>query len=89
MSEPKAPKIEFPCQYPIKVMGEAVDGFEIDVLEIVQRHSPDVTTDNMNTRRSAQGNYLSVTIVIEATGEEQLQILFADLKGHSAVRLVL
>ena len=84
MSEPKAPKIEFPCQYPIKVMGEAVEGFEI-----VKLHSPEVSADNMNTRGSAQGNYLSVTIVIEATGEEQLQALFADLKGHSAVRLVL
>ena len=89
MSEPKAPKIDFPCQYPIKVMGEAVEGFELDVLEIVKLHSPEVSADNMNTRGSAQGNYLSVTIVIEATGEEQLQALFADLKGHSAVRLVL
>jgi uncharacterized protein len=87
--EQQAPKIEFPCRYPIKVMGHATDGFERDVVDIVKRHAPAVEEQDVSSRPSAKGNYLSVTIVIEATGQEQLGILFADLKKLAAVKLVL
>ena len=84
-----APKIEFPCRYPIKIMGEATDGFTSDVLEIVSRHASDVSDTDLSTRASAKGNYLSLTVTINATGVAQLEALFADLKSLAAVRLVL
>ncbi|ALO46807.1 HP0495 family protein [Pseudohongiella spirulinae] len=87
--EQQAPKIEFPCRYPIKVMGHAIDGFEQAVIDTVRRHAPEVQEQDVSSRPSAKGNYLSVTIVIEATGQEQLEILFADLKRLTAVKLVL
>jgi putative lipoic acid-binding regulatory protein len=84
-----APTIEFPCQYPIKVMGEAVDDFRVDVVEIFRRHAPEVSDDQVTVRESAKGNYLSITVVIQATGEAQLTALFADLKAVDSVKLVL
>lgn len=87
--EQQAPKIEFPCRYPIKVMGHATEDFERDVFDTVKRHAPGVQEQHVSSRPSAKGNYLSVTIVIEATGQEQLEILFADLKRLTAVKLVL
>ena len=87
--EQQAPKIAFPCRYPVKVMGEAADGFEQDVLAIFQRHAPATSVDDMAARPSAKGNYLALTVTIEATGLEQLEALFADLKTLSAVKLVL
>ncbi len=88
-ADQEAPRITFPCRYPVKVMGEAADGFELQVLEIFQRHSPEVTEEHMVARPSAKGNYIALTITIEATGIEQLEMLFTDLKTLTAVKLVL
>ena len=33
--------IEYPCDFPIKVMGARVDGFAQAVIEVVLRHAPD------------------------------------------------
>lgn len=83
------PRIEFPCEYPIKIMGEAVEGFEADVLNVVRRHVEALPDDRVTRRPSAKGNYLALTVVIDATGLEQLERLFADLKSLAAVKLVL
>lgn len=88
-SDQEAPKITFPCAYPVKVMGEAAAGFELQVLEIFQRHAPGVSEQQMVARPSAKGNYIALTVTIEATGLAQLEALFADLKTLPAVRLVL
>lgn len=83
------PRIEFPCDYPIKIMGEAVDGFEAEVLKVVRRHVPGFSDERVTRRPSAKGNYLALTVVIEATGLQQLEQLFSDLKSLTAVKLVL
>lgn len=88
-SQQEPPRIEFPCDYPIKVMGEAVEGFEADVLDVVRRHVSALDNEQVSRRPSAKGNYLALTVVIEATGLEQLERLFADLKSLPAVKLVL
>lgn len=88
-AEQEAPRITFPCRYPVKVMGEAVVGFEQQVLEIFQVHAPDTHESHMVARPSAKGNYIALTITMEATGLEQLESLFADLKTLPAVKLVL
>lgn len=88
-AEQEAPKISFPCQYPVKVMGEAAEDFEQQVLAIFQRHAPDTRDEHVVARPSAKGNYMALTITMEATGLEQLESLFADLKTLPAVKLVL
>ena len=89
MTDVKAPKIEFPCRYPIKVMGHASPGFEQEIMALVQRHAPEVREEHMSVRPSNNGNYLALTLVIEATGVEQLSVMFADLRAHTSVKLVL
>jgi len=84
-----APKIEFPCEYPIKVMGLASETFQAEVLEVVGQHAAVIFPEKTTTRPSARGNYLSVTVVIEATGEKQIQNLFAELMGRENVKLVI
>lgn len=88
-NEQEKPKIEFPCRYPIKVMGHATESFVEEVMVIVRRHAPETHNDDVNSRPSAKGNYLSITVVIEAQGKEHLQTLFTDLKTLPAVKLVL
>ena len=86
---PGAPKIEFPCDYPIKIVGENLPDFESTVVAVTRRHAPEVTEERVSVRASRRGNYASVTIVIRATGEPQLKRLHQDLRRHPAVRLVL
>ena len=82
-------RIEFPCSYPIKVIGESVPGFRDEVLAIVRRFDATMALDKIKERPSRNGNYQSVTLLFWATGESQLQDLFVELKAYSAVRMVL
>lgn len=81
--------LEFPCDFPVKVMGAARDGFAQAVLEIVLRHAPDFAAATMEMRPSRAGNYLSLTCTIRATSKAQLDALYRELTGHPWVRVVL
>jgi uncharacterized protein len=83
------PQIEFPCDYPIKVIAEAEVGLVQTLMLIAKKHDPTIVEDKMKERESRNGNYRAVTIDFWATGEPQLKRLFEDLKGCAAVRLVL
>ena len=83
------PRIEFPCDYPIKVMGEPTEDFAEAVLEIVRRHDPGMCAERVGYRASSNGRYLSVQVVITATGTEQITALFEDLKASGRVAMVL
>lgn len=86
----RPPRIDFPCQdYPIKVIGDAGEGFATLVLEVVRRHAPDLDEASLSLRDSRNGRYLSVQLRITATGAEQLQAINADLKETGRVRMVL
>ena len=85
----KAPAIEFPCDYPIKVLGKAHELFRETVLAVVARYDAEFCRDRVQEKNSAQGNYVSLTIWITATGETQLKELFEDLKATGLVTMVL
>jgi putative lipoic acid-binding regulatory protein len=81
--------LKFPTDFPIKVMGRRADGFAQQVLEIVLRHAPDFEASTLEMRASREGNYLSVTVTINATSREQLDNLYRELSGHPMVVMVL
>ncbi|SDR84367.1 hypothetical protein SAMN05216421_0431 [Halopseudomonas xinjiangensis] len=83
------PRIEFPCRYPIKIIGEAGEGFTELVVNIVERHAPDENTRLVDVRDSKNGRFLSVRVELTATGPEQLQALHVDLKATGRVHMVL
>jgi putative lipoic acid-binding regulatory protein len=84
-----APQVEFPCDYPVKVMGLDVDGFSEAIIEIIRRHAPDLKDENISFRPSKHGKYLAVNVIILAQGVEQLQALFEDLKASGRVAMVI
>ena len=84
-----APRIEFPCAYPVKIVGENRDDFAAEVVALTRRHAPEITEQQVQIRPSRAGSYCSVTITIVATGESQLRELHETLKAHPLVRLVL
>jgi putative lipoic acid-binding regulatory protein len=89
MSDAKAPKIEFPCDYLIKVIGDAAPDFTEFVTAVVERHAPGVAENNVTVKDSRGGRFASVNLTIWATGEPQLKALFEDLKSSGRVHMVL
>jgi putative lipoic acid-binding regulatory protein len=81
--------LEFPCDFPIKVMGEARDDFVQAVVMVVQAHAPDFDAAAFEMRASGKGNYLAVTCTIRATSKQQLDNLYRDLSSHPYVKIVL
>lgn len=81
--------LEFPCDFPIKIMGARHDAFAQSVLEIVVRHAPDFDAATTEMRVSKAGNYLSLTCTVRATSKAQLDALYRELTRHPDVKVVL
>lgn len=81
--------LEFPCDFPLKIMGRMEPGFAQDVVTIVKRHVPDFEESSVSMRPSSKKNYLSLTCVIKATSRLQLDDLYRDLCDHPQVVMVL
>lgn len=89
MSEDKKPEIEFPCKYPIKVLGDAHPDLNQHVVKVMNTHAPTVKESDLSSKNSSQGKWQSITVTIIATGKPQLDAIFADLKTSSRVKMVL
>ena len=81
--------LEFPCAFPIKIMGRRQDGFAQLIADIVVRHAPDFDPATLEMRTSSAGNYLSLTATVNATSREQLDDLYPDLVAQPMVAMVL
>ncbi len=81
--------LEFPCAFPLKIMGRTREGFAQAVAEVVVRHAPDFDAATLEMRSSSAGNYLSLTATINATSREQLDALYRELVAHPMVAMVL
>ena len=81
--------IEYPSQFPIKVMGPNVDGFVTAVTHIATSFDPAFDAATIELRSSKAGNYLGITITITATSREQLDELYRTLSSHPMVKVVL
>lgn len=80
---------EFPCDFPLKVMGRKSDDFRSIVIGIVQKHVGTVEPENIEERPSKDGNYLSLTCTFKAQSREQLDNLYRELTSHERVLIVL
>jgi putative lipoic acid-binding regulatory protein len=89
MASYKDTLLEFPCDFPIKIMGKAEDTFAEVMLSIVTKHAPDFDATRMEMRASSGGNYLSVTCTIIATSKPQLDAIYMDLTAHPMVKVAL
>tara|TARA_R110000823_G_scaffold119998_4_gene244269 strand:- start:9948 stop:10217 length:270 start_codon:yes stop_codon:yes gene_type:complete len=89
MTEPEPPRITFPCDYPVKVLGRSSAEFREVVLEVFERHAPGFDQARVSIRDSRKGTFAALTVTIIATGPEQLQALHADLLATGHVKMVI
>lgn len=87
--ELEAPKIEFPCLYPIKIIGVASTDFQAHAIQVVEMHAGKIDPDLIELNPSKGHNYVSIRVTIAATGVEQLGNIFEDLKKLPDTKMVL
>ena len=86
---PEQSLIEYPCAFPIKVMGLQVPDFEPAMLAIARHFDPAFDASTVERRPSKAGNYLGLTLTVTATSRAQLDELYRTLSTHPLVKVVL
>ena len=87
---PEDTLFEFPCQFPLKVMGRNIPELEEIVLEIVRRHIDDELNEgSVKKRDSGKGKFISITVTFEAQSKLQLDNLYRELHAHEHVLMLL
>jgi putative lipoic acid-binding regulatory protein len=81
--------IEYPSEFPIKVMGLMQESFAQTIVDVVILHDPTFHAGKMEMRPSTKGTYLSLTVTILAVNREQLDNLYRALSSHPMVKMVL
>ncbi|MBM69512.1 MAG: hypothetical protein CME43_08555 [Haliea sp.] len=89
MTAQEPPKIEFPCEYPIKVLGRSSEDFLGLIVTVFERHAPGFDQETIVVKGSSKGTFTSLTITITATGPEQLRALHQDLMATGQVQMVI
>jgi len=77
--------IEFPCEFPIKVMGAAIPEFHDIVTKIAKSHDTDFDSNQITQNVSKTGKYVSLTLNIHAKDKPQLDAIYKDLSDNELV----
>jgi hypothetical protein len=89
MTEENLELIEFPCEFPIKIMGNATEEFQVKIREIVRNHAPGTPDHAFKEVESRTGKYVSITATITAESREQLDNLYREITSCDLVKWAL
>jgi putative lipoic acid-binding regulatory protein len=80
---------QFPCDFPIKVMGRDSESFRTLTLAIVERHAGPLAAGQISERMSREGRFLALTYTIRAESRAQLYTIYQDLTDSGVVLVAL
>ena len=81
--------IEFPCEFPIKMMGRNAPEFPATARALVEKHAGTVHDDAVQESLSRNDRFVSVTVTITATSQQQLDAIYQDVTDHDDVLMAL
>ena len=81
--------IEFPCEFPIKMMGRDTPEFRVTARVLIENHVGPLAEESIQANVSAKGNFVSVTVTVTATSQQQLDDIYSDVSGHEDVLMAL
>lgn len=87
--EPIETLIEFPCDFPIKVMGETHANFTTEIIKTIQTKLPSFNASQIEMRGSSGGKYISLTCTVYVTSKPQLDDIYRALTAHPMVKVTL
>lgn len=92
MNQPNNPNdslFDFPCDFPIKIMGKSHPEFAETIVTVVRQFDNDVDASRVETRPSSGGNYTGLTVTVRATSRAHLDDIYRALTGHPMVKVVM
>ena len=89
MTEERTTLLEFPCEFPVKIMGEAREGFAEAMLKVILHHAPDYIIASTEIKTSSTGKFVSLTCTINAVSQSQIDALYRDISSHPMVSMAL
>jgi putative lipoic acid-binding regulatory protein len=81
--------LEFPCDFPIKVMGETSDAFAATIVEVIKAIDPTFDASKVDMRASTGGRFISLTCTVHATSRAHLDDIYRALTSHPLSKYVL
>jgi putative lipoic acid-binding regulatory protein len=81
--------IEFPCDFPVKMMGRDTPEFRATARRLIENHAGPVADEAIRVNQSGKGNFVSVTVTVTATSQQQLDDIYRDVSGHDDVLMAL
>lgn len=89
MVDESSSPLQFPTDYPIKVVGRPSDEFRARIHAVMLRHAPNLDPDQVSERLSENGNFLSISYMLRAESREQVIALATELKACEGVLMIL
>ncbi|MGB2833059.1 MAG: DUF493 domain-containing protein [Methylotenera sp.] len=83
------PLIDFPCDFPIKVMGETQDNFAQTIIELIQTKQPTFNASKIEMRASSGGKYISLTCTVYVNSQVELDDIYRIISTHPLVKFSL
>jgi putative lipoic acid-binding regulatory protein len=81
--------VQFPTDYPLKVLGRPQEGFRARVHAIVLRHAPLLEPERVSERLSAKGNFMSMSYLLRAESRAQVEALVSELQACEGVLMLI
>ena len=81
--------IEFPCHFPIKIIGEAHQDFIQIIASLINKHIPDFVEKKIESKMSSEKKFISLTCTVYVTSKHQLDLIYKDLSSHPMTKFVL
>lgn len=81
--------LEFPCEFPIKMMGHDTAEFHKTVRTLVEKHTGPLDDERIQSAQSRNGRFVSITVTVEALSQRQLDDIYRDASAHETVLMAL
>ena len=81
--------LEFPNDFPIKVMGRRDGDLRALTQAIIERHSGPLEESSVRTRTSGDGNFVALTYTVRAQSRAQLDAIYRELTACKSVLMAL
>jgi len=81
--------LDFPCEYPVKVMGLNTKKFIKEIILIIEKHTGEIPESSISYKISKNAKYISLTVLVNAPARSFLEDIYLDLRASKSVLVLL
>ncbi len=81
--------LEFPCDFPIKMMGRDTPEFHSTARQLIEKHTGPLDDDAVQSALSRNGRFVSITVTVNAQSQQQIDDIYRDVTANADVLMAL